>query len=69
MPDDQRIAGEGTLDQVRRDLAALEALGARYVLLDTYTDDPEATRDHEAAWRMLVTLAERALDLGGERLR
>ncbi len=69
MPDDQRIAGEGTLDQVRRDLADLEGLGARYVLLDTYTDDAEATKNHEAAWRMLVTLAERALDLSREALR
>jgi probable F420-dependent oxidoreductase len=69
VPDDQRIAGEGTLDQVRRDLAALESLGARYVLFDTYTDDPEATRNHEAAWRMLVTLAEQVLDLGREALR
>ncbi len=69
MPDDQRVAGEGTLDQVRRDLAALESLGARYVLLDTYTDDAEATKNHEAAWRMLTTLAEQALDLSREALR
>jgi probable F420-dependent oxidoreductase len=69
LPEDKRIAGEGTLDQVRRDLAALESLGARYVLLDTYTDDPEATRNHEAAWLMHITLAEQALDLGREALR
>ena len=69
MPDGTRLAGEGTLDQVRADLAALEELGASYVLLDTYTDDPEATRNHEAAWRMLTTLAERALDLPRETLR
>ena len=69
LPDDQRLAGEGTLDQVRGDLAALESLGARYVLLDTYADDPEATRNHEAAWRMLTTIAERAADLPRESLR
>ena len=46
-----------------------EALGARYVLLDTYADDPEATRDPEVAWRMLRTLAERVLDLPREALR
>ena len=69
MADDQRVAGEGTLDQVRRDLAALESMGARHVLLDTYFDDVEATRNHEGAWRMLATLAERALDLGRESLR
>jgi len=64
-----RIAGEGSLDQVRADLEALAALGASYVLLDTYMDDPEATRHHEPAWRMLATLAERVLDLPRETLR
>jgi len=69
MPEDQRVAGEGTLDQVRRDLAALESMGARHVTLDTYFDDPEATRNHEAQWRMLAVLAEQALDLARESLR
>jgi probable F420-dependent oxidoreductase len=69
MDEAQRVAGEGTLDQVRADLAALESLGADYVLLDTYTDDPEATLNHEAAWRMLTVLAERAFDLPRHRLR
>jgi probable F420-dependent oxidoreductase len=69
LADDTRIAGEGSLDQVRADLEALAALGASYVLLDTYTDDAEATRDHESAWRMLTTLAERVLDLPRETLR
>ena len=69
LADDQRIAGEGSLDQVRGDLEALATLGARHVLLDTYTDDAEATRHHEAAWRMLALLAERVLDLPGETLR
>ena len=69
LPEEERIAGEGSLDQVRADLETLAGLGARYVLLDTYTDDPEATRDHEGAWRMLTTLAERVLDLSNETLR
>jgi probable F420-dependent oxidoreductase len=68
-PEGERVAGEGNLDQVRADLEALQALGARYVLLDTYVDDPEATRDPEVAWRMLRTLAERVLDLPREGLR
>jgi hypothetical protein len=38
-------------------------LGAPYVLLDTYNDDPEATRSHEPAWRLLKTAAERLVDL------
>lgn len=69
MDDAERVAGEGTLDQVRADLEALAELGAGYVLLDTYADDPEATRHHEVHWRMLATLAERVLDLPKEGLR
>ena len=68
LADDQRIAGEGSLGQVRADLEALAKLGASYVLLDTYTDDVEATRHHETAWRMLALLADRALDLAKETL-
>jgi probable F420-dependent oxidoreductase len=69
MPDDTRVMGHGTLDQVRRDFAALAEMGADYVLLDTYVDDPEATRNHEAAWAMLATLADRVLDLPRQTLR
>ena len=69
LPEDQRHAGDGTLDQARADLAELESLGAEYVLIDTYFDEPEATRSHEAAWRVLTTLAERALDLKHETVR
>jgi len=69
MAEAARIAGEGSLDQVRADLEALAGLGASYVLLDTYTDDAEATRHHEPAWQMLATLAERVLDLPRETLR
>ena len=69
LADDRRIAGEGSLDQIRADIEALASLGASYVLLDTYLDDAEATRDHEKAWRMLALLAERVLDLRRETLR
>ena len=69
LADDQRMAGEGSLDQVQADLEALARLGASHVLLDTYTDDAEATRHHETAWRMLALLAERVLDLPKETLR
>jgi probable F420-dependent oxidoreductase len=65
---DARVAGEGTLDQVRADLEALQSLGAPYVLFDTYADDPEATRDPEPAWRMLRIAAEQLLDLPREKL-
>jgi probable F420-dependent oxidoreductase len=69
LPDDQRVAGEGTLSQVRADLEALQQLDAQYVLLDTFYDDVEATRHPEASWRMLTTLAEKALDLPRYALR
>lgn len=69
MPDDERLCGEGTVDQVRRDFAALEEFGARYVLLDTYADDVEATRRHDVAWRMFATVAERVVDLERRTLR
>lgn len=69
LPDDTRRAGEGTVDQVRADLAELAELGAEYVLLDTYRGNPEETRTHEHAWSMLATLAEQVLDLPHETLR
>jgi alkanesulfonate monooxygenase SsuD/methylene tetrahydromethanopterin reductase-like flavin-dependent oxidoreductase (luciferase family) len=64
-----RPPGVGDLDQVRHDLEALQALGAQHVMLDWYAGDLEATRHHEAGWRMLTVLAERALDLRHETLR
>lgn len=69
VPDEGREAGEGSMDQVRQDLEALQSLGAEYVVLDTYLDDPEATRRHEPAWRTLTALADEALDLGHQALR
>ena len=68
-PDDDRVAGEGSLDQVHRDLAELEEMGCSYVVLDNYFDDPEAMRRHEASWRMLSVMAERVLDLENQSLR
>jgi len=69
LPDDERRAGEGTIEQVHADLAALEGLGAEYVLLDTYNGNPETTRDHERAWSMFAELAEKVLDLTDETVR
>lgn len=71
LPEDERIAGEGTLDQVRGDLEALEAMGAEYVLLDTKRNSPTAlsSRHHEEAWRTLTVLVEKALDLENETVR
>ncbi len=69
LPDGERRAGEGTIEQVHGDLAALEDLGAEYVLLDTYDGDPEATREHERAWSMFATLADKVLDLPNATVR
>jgi hypothetical protein len=68
-PDGESVAGEGTLDQVRGDFAALAEFGAEYVVLDTYTGDVDATRRHDAAWRMFDLVAERIVDLGRQTLR
>jgi len=68
-PEGTRVAGQGDLEQVRGDLLALEALGATYVVLDTFTGDIEATRDHEPAWLALEAAAERLLDLDRESVR
>lgn len=69
LPEDQRIAGEGSLDQIRRDLHDLQEMGAQYVLLDTFRDDLVESKNHERAWRMLATMAEQVLDLDNEGLR
>jgi probable F420-dependent oxidoreductase len=67
---DDRLMGHGTVDQVRADLAALVDMGADYVLLDTViAEDVQATKNHETAWAMLATLADRVLDLPRQTLR
>ncbi|MGE3856231.1 MAG: TIGR03619 family F420-dependent LLM class oxidoreductase [Dehalococcoidia bacterium] len=70
IPGPDRLPGTGTIEQIHADLAALEAMGSEYVVLDWY-DAPnlEATRDHERAFAMLATLAERVIDLPRERVR
>jgi probable F420-dependent oxidoreductase len=71
LPEDERIMGEGTLDQIRRDLEALQTLGATYVLLDSKRNSPTAllAQHHEEAWRTLTLLAEKAIDLEHESIR
>ncbi|MCI0440779.1 MAG: TIGR03619 family F420-dependent LLM class oxidoreductase [Chloroflexi bacterium] len=71
LDEDQRVAGEGTLDQIHSDLAALEGMGAEYVVFDTKRRNPTAASDrhHEDAWRVLTTLAEKVIDLEKETVR
>ena len=69
MPDEERIVGEGSLDQVHRDIAELEALGCSYVVLDTNADDAEASKHTVTSWQMLSIMAEKVLDLGNQTVR
>jgi probable F420-dependent oxidoreductase len=69
-PDEERLAGEGTVDQIRRDLSELEALDCRYTLLDTYHDyQREELRRSEWAWRMYAVVADEIYDLAEETVR
>jgi len=71
VPEDERMAGEGTLEQVHGDMKELQALGAEYVLLDTKRNSPTANsvRHHEEAWRAVATLVEQVIDLPNETVR
>ncbi|MCW2863961.1 MAG: Coenzyme F420-dependent N10-methylene tetrahydromethanopterin reductase-like protein [Actinoallomurus sp.] len=53
----ERLAGEGTIDQVLDDIEQLRLLGAGAVVLDPYNGDPEETRRPREAWRALATVA------------
>ena len=68
-PEHERVVGEGSLDQIHRDMAELESLGCDYVLLDTYLDNPEALRHPEDSWRIYAEMAEKVLDLGNQTVR
>jgi|TARA_B100000809_G_scaffold255714_1_gene294664 probable F420-dependent oxidoreductase len=69
MPEEGRIVGEGSLDQVHRDLAELEALGCTYVVLDANADEAEASAHTVTAWQMLSIMAEKVLDLANQTVR
>lgn len=53
----ERLAGEGTIDQIMDDLDQLRLLGAESVVLDTYQGDPRETCHPQAAWQALATVA------------
>ena len=61
-----RVAGEGTIAQIRDDLAALADMGCASVLLDTYTDEGSAATDPAPAWDMLRVVAGDIYDLSAE---
>ena len=51
------------------DLASLEELGCEHVLLDTYYDEVEATRDPAPAFRTVAEVAEKLFDLSKGTVR
>jgi probable F420-dependent oxidoreductase len=55
-----RMPGEGTLDQIRRDLAALEALGAAYVIFDPF---PPAAGGHAGRLAEIERAAANVIEL------
>ncbi|WP_433335571.1 TIGR03619 family F420-dependent LLM class oxidoreductase [Spirillospora sp. CA-294931] len=69
LDDDSRLAGQGTLDQIRGDLEALAALGASSILFDTYPGPEEGVRPLEDDLRMLDAIVETAIDLEAATLR
>jgi alkanesulfonate monooxygenase SsuD/methylene tetrahydromethanopterin reductase-like flavin-dependent oxidoreductase (luciferase family) len=57
LPDNERVAGEGSIDQVVDDLEELSLLGARSVVLDPFGGDPAETLRPQYAWKDLATVA------------
>jgi alkanesulfonate monooxygenase SsuD/methylene tetrahydromethanopterin reductase-like flavin-dependent oxidoreductase (luciferase family) len=57
LDDAQRHAGEGTIEQIRDDLAQIRLLGAETVVLDPFSGDPAETAHPEVAWQALATVA------------
>ncbi|MFF6983738.1 LLM class flavin-dependent oxidoreductase [Streptomyces sp. NPDC008343] len=52
-----RLAGEGTIDQVANDLEQLRLLGAETVVLDPFNGDPDETLTPQVAWQALAAIA------------
>lgn len=52
-----RLAGEGTIEQIIDDLDQLRLLGAESVVLDPYDGNPRETCHPQAAWQALATVA------------
>jgi alkanesulfonate monooxygenase SsuD/methylene tetrahydromethanopterin reductase-like flavin-dependent oxidoreductase (luciferase family) len=67
--DEERPAGEGTVEQIRDDLEQLRLLGSDTVVLDPFNGDPQEIRHPEQAWQALAAVAAIAgsgdLDLEG----
>ncbi|MCG8926941.1 TIGR03619 family F420-dependent LLM class oxidoreductase [Lentzea sp. CC55] len=69
LPDRDRILGEGTVDQLRGDLAALAELGATQVVLDTTYPGETVRKPAEHYLGLLELVASEIVDLGTGGLR
>jgi alkanesulfonate monooxygenase SsuD/methylene tetrahydromethanopterin reductase-like flavin-dependent oxidoreductase (luciferase family) len=56
---EDRLAGQGTIEQITGDLEHLRSLGADTVVLDPFNGDPDETAHPEAAWQALAAVAGR----------
>ena len=71
LPDDERLLGEGTFDQLRGDLALLEDIGCSHVILDSFNaawQDATATLEYERLWDQYRTVAAEVFDLAAGTL-
>jgi len=69
-PDDARLAGEGTLEQIAGDLETFERLGCTWIVLDTYHDYlVDELRNSQTAWDMFEAVAANVFDLSAQKLR
>jgi alkanesulfonate monooxygenase SsuD/methylene tetrahydromethanopterin reductase-like flavin-dependent oxidoreductase (luciferase family) len=69
LSDAERRPGQGSLEQIRRDLEVLAELGAAYVVLDTYHGQPDELNDTAAAQYTLEMLVEHVIDAPTQTLR
>jgi len=53
-----RVAGQGTLKQIKGDLDALSAMGATYITLDTYSGDIANLKDLDRHFETLLAVRE-----------
>jgi alkanesulfonate monooxygenase SsuD/methylene tetrahydromethanopterin reductase-like flavin-dependent oxidoreductase (luciferase family) len=69
LEDAKRGPGQGTLEQIRRDMDQLAALEPAYVVLDTYSGNLADLANSDAAQRTLDVLLEHVIDLEHGTLR
>ena len=72
VPDELRLLGEGTFDQLGQDLLLLQELGCSHVILDSFNaaaQDPSATLGYRRAWDHYRVVAEEVFDLEAGSVR